>query len=109
MIAQLFNRQGFEKSLSGIDGSAIQSAYIKPEIVQVCAEKSASNLLFSLPYPYGPLPEGGPWSGNDKNENPTPDAPTPGAQGNIPESAGGNVLMFAAVVAASWFLVYYKR
>lgn len=108
MISQFTNRQGFEKSLSGVKGTSIQSAYTKP----IIAESLQPANLSWLPYPYGPLPETGPWSGkgseNEKQEQPTPGEPAPGAQGGIPESPDGNVLMFLAVVGAAWFLVYYR-
>lgn len=110
MIAQLFNRQGFNKSLAGIDGSAIQSAYTKPV--------AASNLITenaSWQYPLGD-PWGWsiyPWNwgkeGEADKEAPTPDGSPPGAQGGIPEKPTANIMMLLAVVGAAWFLTYYRR
>lgn len=111
MNLPFLDRQGFSKSLTGIEGSSIQSVYTQPKITQVCADKSLANASWS--YPLGD-PWGWsiyPWNwGKEENEankeNPTPEGtPTPGAQGSLPESTGSNVLMFAAVVAAAWFLV----
>ncbi len=107
MISQFTNRQGFGKSLSGVPGSAIQSAYAKPLIDPSYA---LSNISW-LPYPYGPLPDKGPWIDKEDEahkENPTPGGPTPGAQGSIPEKPISNVLMFLVVVGAAWFLAYYR-
>lgn len=110
MNLPFLNRQGFEKALTGIDGSSIQSVYTEPKITQVCADKSLANASWS--YPLGD-PWGWsiyPWNwGKEENEankeNPTPGDPPPGAQGTVPESSSGNVLMLVAVVAAAWFLV----
>lgn len=105
MIFTSSDRQGFNKSLSGVEGTSIQSAFTKPLI-----EPSLSFANFSwLPYPYGPLPDKGPWIDKEDNyskENPTPDGQTPGTEGTPwkGETPTGNILMFLAVVGAALFL-----
>jgi len=110
MIAQFFNRQGFEKSLSGVNGTAIQSVYTKPIIDSGYKACEAANV--SWKYPLGD-PWGWsiyPWNwgkeGEADKEKPTPDGSPPGAQGGIPESTSGNMLMLLVVAGAAFFLVY---
>ena len=105
MITQFMDRQGFSKSLTGVSGSAIASPYHKPVMEPL---RAISNVSW-LPYPYGPLPDQGPWS-NDKQEQPvTPEKP-PGGTGDYeidkPTLYGGGV-MIVLVVLSAWFLVKY--
>ena len=108
MIIQFADRQGFQKTLSGVSGTSIQSAFTKPLIA---SDHAFANISW-LPFPYGELPDEGPWIDKENQENsekPTPDTPTPGAQGGISDNSSSNVLMFAVVVGAVWFLMYHKR
>ena len=107
MLSQFLNRQGFNKSITGVEGTTIQSCFTKPLIED---RLSFANLSW-LPYPYGPLPDVGPWIDKEDNwsrENPTPETPTPGAQGHIPESTTGNAFMLLTVAGLAFFLVYGK-
>ncbi|MFH1931049.1 MAG: hypothetical protein ABIN18_05610 [Pseudomonadota bacterium] len=103
MIFTTTDRQGFDKALSGVPGSAIQSVYAKPA-------GDPSMLIENASWQY---PLGNPWGwdvypwnwgkeGEADKENPTPDGQTPGTEGTPwkGESAGGNILMFAAVIGA---------
>ena len=99
MIFTSTDRQGFNKALSGVVGTSIQTAFTKPTMEP---EHALSNLSW-LPYPYGPLPDKGPWIDKEDNyskENPTPEN-QPGGGGTpwtAKETPSGNVLMFLAVV-----------
>jgi len=102
MIFTTTDRQGFGSGLTGVVGSAIQSVYAKPA-------GDPDMLLENASWQY---PLGDPWGwdiypwnwgkeGEADKENPTPKGETPGTEGTPWKGeAGGNVLMFAAVIGA---------
>jgi hypothetical protein len=108
-------RQGFDKLLTGVGGTSIQSAYTKPLIEP---SRAVANVSW-LPYPYGPLPDVGPWSKkketdnweNERDEKPTPESGTGNnIQTDKPPWYGqnaNNIVMLMVVVACAWFLVKY--
>ena len=102
MIFTSTDRQGFNKELSGVVGSAIQSVYARPDGVPALLLENAS-YQYPLGDPWGW--EVYPWNwgkeGEAEKEKPTPDGQTPGTEGTpwVAET-GSNVLMFAAVIAA---------
>ena len=104
MIISLKDRQGFNTGLSGVIGTSIQSAFTKPIIEPL---RGASNVSW-LPYPYGPLPDVGPWANgdpNEKEEHPTPETPTelqPWKTKNATTLSSGFFLIL--IVASAWFL-----
>ena len=99
MIFTTTDRQGFNKDLSGVVGSAIQSAYHKP----IMEPSHAFANISWLPYPYGELPDKGPWIDKENKENeelPTPDTLPNATPWTAKETPSGNVFMFAAVICA---------
>lgn len=112
MLISLKDRQGFNTGLSGVSGTSIQSAFTKPIIDPSYAAFNTS----WLPFPYGPLPDTGPWANGDKNEKEEHAAPEAGT-GNDKAldkppwygEKANNILMFAVVIGAAWFFVFKKR
>ena len=110
MIIPLKDRQGFQTGLSGVAGTSIQSAFTKPILEPT---RAAANLSW-LPYPYGPLPDVGPWAKNgyenEKQEQPVPETPSElqpwKAKGDSATMLSGGFLL-VVVVACAWFLVKY--
>ena len=107
MIISLKDRQGFNTALSGVSGTSVQSAFTKPLIDSAYAPANIS----WLPYPYGPLPDTGPWakSGdqNEKEEKPVPETHSeaqPWKAGNPPMTTG---LLLVVICACAWALVKY--
>ena len=105
MISSLKDRQGFNTGLSGVSGTSVQSAFTKPIIAPAYAAENVS----WLPFPYGPLPDVGPWAKdnapNEKDEKPTPETPTesqPWKAGGATTIGSGFLLVVA--VACAWFL-----
>jgi len=105
MLISLKDRQGFNTGLSGVSGTSIQSAFTKPLIEPV---RGASNVSW-LPFPYGPLPDTGPWASsgdqNEKEEHPTPETPTEAQpwKGKSAATLSNGFYLVLAVVCA-WFL-----
>lgn len=102
MIFTSIDRQGFNKALSGVPGSAIQSVYASPV-------GEPAQLLENASWKY---PLGDPWKwevypwnwgkeGEANKELPTPDGQTPGTDGTPWKGeTTSNIFMFAAVVGA---------
>ena len=106
MIISLKDRQGFNTGLSGVSGTSIQSAFTKP----ILASGYAAENISWLPYPYGPLPDVGPWARddpNEKDEGPVPEGSpwTAKEPDRITMLTGGGLLI--VVVLCAWFLVKY--
>lgn len=110
MISPLVNRQGFDTGLSGVTGTSIQSAYTKPNIE---AERGLFNFSW-LPYPYGPLPDVGPWANgdpNEKDESATPETPSEAQpwKSETPATMMTGGMLFMVVVAGAFLLTKYVR
>lgn len=112
MITSLKDRQGFNTGLTGVIGTSIQSAYTKPLLEP---SRAVTNVSW-LPYPYGPLPDVGPWSKkketdnweNERDEKPvTPESPS-GATGQISNYLNkSNTVLFVVIVACAFLFVKY--
>lgn len=103
MIFTTANRQGFDKALSGVEGSSIQSAYALPAIgsSQTILENASWKYPLGDPWGWDIYPWN--WGKEDEanKENPTPDQNPEAAPWKAgEETPSGNVLMFAAVVGA---------
>ena len=108
MIFTNTDRQGFNKALTGVIGSSIQSVYAKP-----VGDPSLLADNASWKYPLGD-PWGWsiyPWNWGKEGEAdkvaPTPDDSSPETKAMPWKGAaetGNTVVIFAAVIGAIWFL-----
>ena len=113
MIISLLDRQGTDKSLSGVSGTSVQSVYTKPNMEPT---RALANISW-LPFPYGPLPDVGPGSNktdtenweNERDENAVTEEPTPGATGKQ-SNAGlmtSDAFKLVVIVFCAWIIVKF--